>query len=846
MDTSAASTSAHNQHHPSFAPTGTIEVPVFYPTIEEMRDFPTLINKIEQQHRAHLVCGIAKIVPPPEFYARKSGDYSDVDNYVIDQPVKEKIEGNAGVYTKTNRLYRRSITVQEFRALAKKSPFPKGDLPPQEIEKYYWKHVLQGEPVYGADSPGTICDENLREFNMNRLGTVLDMLDSSGNYFRNAELICNLSKPYKSSHPVSVKIKGVNTVYLYFGMWKTTFPWHPEDMDLYSINYVHFGKPKFWYAIATDSLSRFERFAAQCFPSAAKTCKSFLRHKTFMISPHVLRKNNIRYGTMVQYANEFIITFPRGYHMGFNIGYNCAESTNFGSDRWIDFGKNALVCGCRSDSVEIDMRPFMKTYRAAEYDEWYQYWYGERLAKERKRVTSSKRQPVYDEKAVERKKRRKTQKSGGARGPHVEEGIRTGSSGFNGDMNGYQQEVSAVASNMIVNNKWKKEVRDLWSNLPGSLYAEKEFNIRHAYETPHCSVCQYFVPRPLMEKKKNLPLTSQRLVKRAYYAKMNPETYNINEDDAACDDRLFKCANCFVVVHEGCYPIGNIPNDITQWRCVRCRQRDDLALRSASCHLCELRGGALIPCENSEGEFVHVICALLNRRTVFLDPVKLTSAYTLPPPKFCAPNKYPDLMNKEYMGAFGENCERGKFECEFCLHSREGLLKCLSCDDTLFHATCGRLAGVSFEFRNWPDLTVAVCPEHNDGEVNTSAVSVGDNVRVCLGDSGRLLKGTVSSIEYHDCCTVNFMDRNWSDDLPSEDIVECECSRFKCNGWHVPGAKIKVKWDDGLIYDGIFRNRYQRAVYTVNLNAKQTQNHPAVVQVGRDAIFARGEKPNIV
>lgn len=44
-----------------------------------------------------------------------------------------------------------------------------------------------------------------------------------------------------------------------------------------------------------------------------------------------------------------------------------------------------------------------------------------------------------------------------------------------------------------------------------------------------------------------------------------------------------------------------------------------------------------------------------------------------------------------------------------------GLLKCLVCDDTLFHATCGRLAGVSFEFRNWPDLTVAVCPDHNDG-----------------------------------------------------------------------------------------------------------------------------------
>ncbi|MCP9261945.1 putative lysine-specific demethylase 4A [Dirofilaria immitis] len=340
MDTSAASTSANNQHHPLFTSTGTLEVPVFYPTIEEMRDFPALISKIEQEHRAHLICGIAKIVPPPEFHARKSGDYSDVDNYVIDQ----------------------SITVREFRALAKKSPFPKGNLSPQEIERYYWKHVLQGEPVYGADSPGTICDTDLKEFNMNRLGTLLDMLDESG-----------------------VKIKGVNTVYLYFGMWKTTFPWHPEDMDLYSINYVHFGKPKFWYAIATDSLNRFERFAAQCFPSAAKTCKSFLRHKTFMISPQMLRKITL------DTEQWFIrIALLQGYHMGFNIGYNCAESTNFASDRWIDFGKNALVCGCRSDSVEIDMRPFMKAYRATEYDEWYQYWYGERLVKDKSNLLSVK------------------------------------------------------------------------------------------------------------------------------------------------------------------------------------------------------------------------------------------------------------------------------------------------------------------------------------------------------------------------------------------------------------------------------------------------------------------------
>ena len=38
-----------------------------------------------------------------------------------------------------------------------------------------------------------------------------------------------------------------------------------------------------------------------------------------------------------------MITFPYAYHAGFNLGYNCAESTNFALTSWINFGRKATI-----------------------------------------------------------------------------------------------------------------------------------------------------------------------------------------------------------------------------------------------------------------------------------------------------------------------------------------------------------------------------------------------------------------------------------------------------------------------------------------------------------------------
>lgn len=157
-------------------------------------------------------------------------------------------------------------------------------------------------------------------------------------------------------------MEGINIPYLYFGMWKAFFAWHTEDMDLYSINYLHFGKAKRWYGIAPENGKRFEREAASLFPAEYRNCKGFLRHKTTVINPRLLTKRSIPVNTCVQEQGQFIITFPYAYHAGFNCGFNCAESINFAMPDWIEYGCKATRCTC-SDTVRIDMNMFIARYQ---------------------------------------------------------------------------------------------------------------------------------------------------------------------------------------------------------------------------------------------------------------------------------------------------------------------------------------------------------------------------------------------------------------------------------------------------------------------------------------------------
>lgn len=322
-----------------------VSIQIFRPTEDEFKNFSGYLESVEATgaHRA----GLAKIIPPEGWHPRRSG-YDSILDLVIPAPISQVVTGRKGLYSQIN-IQQKPMRVREFKKLAESKKYMSPiHFDYAELERKYWKNISYNPPIYGADVSGSIYDPGVKEFNIQHLNTILDLVKEE----------------------YDIQIEGVNTAYLYFGMWKTTFAWHTEDMDLYSINYLHFGSPKSWYVIPPEHGRRFERLASGFFSENYQRCHSFLRHKMTIISPQILKEYSIPYLKITQEPGEFMITFPYAYHSGFNHGFNCAESTNFALPRWVEYGKRAKSCTCRNDCVKICMDAFVRKFQPERYELW--------------------------------------------------------------------------------------------------------------------------------------------------------------------------------------------------------------------------------------------------------------------------------------------------------------------------------------------------------------------------------------------------------------------------------------------------------------------------------------------
>lgn len=237
-------------------------IPVFKPTWDVFRDFEIYVQGIEH-HGAD--SGIVKVIPPSEWSAltlhydallgsgerpSHAADGSSSNpiaaalfrQVVIKKPIKQLFTGSKGLYHQMNIEIRKKYSILEYKKFAETqnsshhhlkeaapsasskaahlsctSTSDNGEVPKssnhpfdmasnvqyfEDLEKLYWKVLPFKEAYYGADLSGTLFPSSLNEWNMSTLPGVLSKLRS--------------------------KIPGVNTPYLYFGSWKSTFAWHVE------------------------------------------------------------------------------------------------------------------------------------------------------------------------------------------------------------------------------------------------------------------------------------------------------------------------------------------------------------------------------------------------------------------------------------------------------------------------------------------------------------------------------------------------------------------------------------------------------------------------------------------
>ncbi|KAK1314781.1 putative lysine-specific demethylase ELF6 [Acorus calamus] len=142
------------------------------------------------------------------------------------------------------------------------------------------------------------------------------------------------------------EVPGVTSPMVYIGMLYSWFAWHVEDHELHSMNFLHTGSPKTWYAVPGGYASAFEEVVrVQGYGGNISRLAAFslLGEKTTLLSPEVVVSLGIPCCRLVQNAGEFVVTFPRAYHVGFSHGFNCGEAANFATPQWLKVAKEAAV-----------------------------------------------------------------------------------------------------------------------------------------------------------------------------------------------------------------------------------------------------------------------------------------------------------------------------------------------------------------------------------------------------------------------------------------------------------------------------------------------------------------------
>ncbi|KAK6130041.1 hypothetical protein DH2020_036227 [Rehmannia glutinosa] len=290
----------------------------------------------------------------------------------------------------------KQYSLEAFRRVAdrvKKKWFGSAATSWVQLEKKFWE-IVEGsvgevEVMYGSDLDTSVYGSGFpRQIDQR---PPLVEVDAWNEYCASPWNLNNLPRLHGSMlRAVHQNIAGVMVPWLYIGMLFSSFCWHFEDHCFYSMNYLHWEsqsvgtvslvmKPMLLKSLwERDQLLVFLRGGTNilslldlvdrlmaCFevmrsslPDLFEAQPDLLFQLVTMLNPSVLQEKGVPVYSIIQEPGNFVITFPRSYHGGFNFGkqrmaycllpsvgfkshsngLNCAEAVNFAPADWLPHG----------------------------------------------------------------------------------------------------------------------------------------------------------------------------------------------------------------------------------------------------------------------------------------------------------------------------------------------------------------------------------------------------------------------------------------------------------------------------------------------------------------------------
>ncbi|KAK8953442.1 putative lysine-specific demethylase JMJ14 [Platanthera guangdongensis] len=231
-------------------------------------------------------------------------------------------------------------TTEDSKSYCKKETRKKWQPSVEEIEGEYWRIVQKPTDevvvLYGADLETGTFGSGFPKAN-STTEKELDPHVYSGWNLNNFPRLPGSVLSFESED-----ISGVLVPWLYVGMCFSSFCWHVEDHHLYSLNYLHWGDPKVWYGVPGEAAEELEEAMKNNLPELFEEQPGLLHELVTQLSPSVLKSEGVPVYRAKQRAGEFVLTFPRAYHSGFNCGFNCAEAVNVAPMDWLSHGQIAV------------------------------------------------------------------------------------------------------------------------------------------------------------------------------------------------------------------------------------------------------------------------------------------------------------------------------------------------------------------------------------------------------------------------------------------------------------------------------------------------------------------------